>query len=207
MLYLATASGPRACAAIADGRLGQMVTPDTGNRIVPGARWVLDNGCFNARWTYDRWSDVLDRYMGVPGCLFAVAPDVVADADATDDLWARWWSATMRRGFVTAYVAQDGARWLPAGPGAVFIGGSTEWKLGAHARRVVAEAKRRGMWVHMGRVNTLDRLRYAADLGCDSVDGTFLKYGPDRNLPRLLRWLRIVDEPRLFEPMSVAWTG
>jgi hypothetical protein len=89
MLYLATASGPAARAAIAAGRLGQMVTPDTGNRIVEGARWVLDNGCFGARWTPQRWSAVLDRHMATPGCLFAVVPDVVANAAATEDLWAR----------------------------------------------------------------------------------------------------------------------
>jgi hypothetical protein len=94
MLYLATASGPAARAAIAAGRLGQMVTPDTGNRIVEGARWVLDNGCFGARWTPQRWSAVLDRHMATPGCLFAVVPDVVANAAATEDLWARLVSDT-----------------------------------------------------------------------------------------------------------------
>ena len=30
----------------------------------------------------------------------------------------------------------------------------------------------RGKWVHMGRVNSTRRIRYAASIGCDSVDGT-----------------------------------
>lgn len=69
-----------------------------------------------------------------------------------------------------------------------FIGGSTAWKLGPHARRLVADAKRRGKWVHMGRVNSLKRFRYAAAIGCDSCDGTYLRFGPDINLPKVLSW-------------------
>jgi len=41
-------------------------------------------------------------------------------------------------------------------------------------------------------------LARAASIGCDSVDGTFLAFGPDKNLPQLLRWLRLADEPTLF---------
>lgn len=65
----------------------------------------------------------------------------------------------------------------------------TEWKLGAGAREVVAEALRRGKRVHMGRVNSLRRLRYAQEIGCHTADGTFVKFGPAKNLPRMLRWL------------------
>jgi hypothetical protein len=46
VIYLATASGPRVRAAIASGQLGQLITPNAGNRLVPGARWwAIDNGC------------------------------------------------------------------------------------------------------------------------------------------------------------------
>lgn len=65
-----------------------------------------------------------------------------------------------------------------------------EWKLGPHPRALVAEAKRRGKWVHMGRVNSGKRFRYAAAIGCDSVDGTYLTNGADTNLPKLLAWTR-----------------
>lgn len=198
MIYLATASGAGAREAIAAGQLGQMVTPDAGNRIVPGARWALDNGCFADSWTPERWSATLDKHMGADGCLFAVVPDVVADAAGTDDLWARWWSAPMRRGYHAAYVAQDGCRRIPMGARALFVGGSTDWKLSRHARRAVAEAHRRGMWVHMGRVNSRRRMRYARSLGCHSVDGTYLAYGPDENLPKLLAWAGETAEPTLF---------
>jgi hypothetical protein len=73
-----------------------------------------------------------------------------------------------------------------------------EWKLGARARALVAEAKRRGKWVHMGRVNSLKRLRYAEAIGCDSVDGTYLVFGPKKNLPKLMGWLDdMKDKPAL----------
>jgi hypothetical protein len=37
-------------------------------------------------------------------------------------------------------------------------------------------------------------------MGCDSADGTFLTFGPDVNLPRLLAWLERADEkPMLWE--------
>ena len=82
----------------------------------------------------------------------------------------------------------------------LFLGGSTDWKLGPAARALTAEAKRRGKRVHMGRVNSLKRLRYADAIGCDSADGTCLTYAPDANLPRLLAWLRDVnDQAPLWE--------
>jgi len=189
VLYLATASGPQVRDAMTAGLIGQMVTPDAGNRLVPGADWALDNGCFNDRWTPDRWQSTLDRYTGTPGCLFAVVPDVVADAEATDARWHRWWPTVDTLGYPPAYVAQNGCTAIPDGTRALFVGGDTAWKLGPEARHLVALALRRGLWVHMGRVNSLRRLRYAADIGCDSADGTYLAYGPDVNLPRLIDWL------------------
>lgn len=69
----------------------------------------------------------------------------------------------------------------------------TEWKLGPVAASIAREAKARGKWVHMGRVNSERRMRYAASIGCDSVDGTFLKWGPAKNLPQLLAWVSRLD--------------
>ena len=77
------------------------------------------------------------------------------------------------------------------------IGGTTSWKLGPAAAGLAAQARRRGLWVHLGRVNSLRRLRYAQAIGCHSVDGTFLAFGPDRNLPTLLRWLGELHAPQV----------
>ncbi len=51
----------------------------------------------------------------------------------------------------------------------------------------------------MGRVNSRVRMGIAEWFGCDSVDGTYLAYGPDRNLRKLLRWLdELDDQPSLL---------
>jgi hypothetical protein len=125
--------------------------------------------------------------------------------------------------FPAAFVAQNGQERLPVpwqDFSVLFLGGSAEcapcryvrpvtnfqqawcpscgrplaeWKLGAAARELTAEARARGKWVHMGRVNSRQRMRYAAEIGCDSADGTYLTKGPDKNLPRVLAWAREID--------------
>jgi hypothetical protein len=66
---------------------------------------------------------------------------------------------------------------------------ATEWKLGKEAADLANQALSHGKWVHMGRLNSGRRFRYARDVvGCQSADGTFLAFGPDTNLPRLYRW-------------------
>ncbi|MBT8228301.1 MAG: hypothetical protein KJO75_22805 [Dactylosporangium sp.] len=47
--------------------------------------------------------------------------------------------------------------------------------------------------MHLGRVNSLRRLRHAARIGATSVDGTLLAFGPDRHLPGLPRWLHQIQ--------------
>jgi hypothetical protein len=201
VLYLATASTAPVRDAMRAGLLGQTATPPlSGNRLEPGVRWALDNGCFSGAWTERSWLRTLERYVDVPGCLFAVVPDVVADAAATDEMWEQWAPVVRDHGYRSAYVLQNGCDQVPPDAAAVFTGGTTEFKVGEQARRLVHDAKARGLWCHMGRVNSLRRLRLAAQDGYDSVDGTFLAYGPDTNLPRLLGYLRLATQPTLFGP-------
>lgn len=191
MRYYATASGPKVTAAIQDGLLAQMRTPDTGNRLIDGAAWAADNGCFNAKtFTVARWGKWLIRQPRTAE--WAAVPDVVGDHAATLERWHRFAPWVRRIGFVPAFVAQDGCTpdAIPADAGALFVGGTTEWKTSNAAHACVIEAQRRGIPTHMGRVNSLRRLRIAAQWECDSVDGTYLAFGPDQNLPRLLNWLR-----------------
>lgn len=50
----------------------------------------------------------------------------------------------------------------------------------------------------MGRVNSAKRLARAAEMGCDSADGTYLRFAPTANLVRLLGWLeRLNNRPVL----------
>lgn len=200
MIYLANpTSSPHVHAAMRDGLLGYIDTPAQGNKRPDGVTWCADNGCFSDRWDEAKWWRFLvANAHRADTCLFAVAPDVVADAAATIERSAPWLPKIRELGYPAAFVAQDGQESLSV-PwddfDALFIGGSTEWKLGPHARTLVTEAKRRGKHVHMGRVNSARRWRYAEAIGCDSVDGTFLTFGPDVNLPRLISW---ADDLPLF---------
>lgn len=179
------------------GLIGQIVTPAAGNAVVAGAEWIADNAAFSGKYPGD--AAFLDWLEGRPGrdrCRFAVAPDVVCDAPAT---LARSLPmlAPIRELAPVAYVAQNGATVddLPwQGFDALFLGGDTVWKLGPEARELVSAAHDRGKWVHMGRVNSRQRMMHAEFIGCDSVDGTYLAYGPDVNHPRLLGWLATGDE-------------
>jgi hypothetical protein len=99
-------------------------------------------------------------------------------------------------------VAQDGCtdqpHLIPWGEfDVLFLGGTDDFKLGRDAAAVSGEANSRGVPIHMGRVNSLRRLRIASSLDCASVDGTYLAFGPDKNLPRLLRWLDQVHLPEV----------
>jgi len=183
-----------------DGLIGYIDTPAQGNIRPAGIAWAADNGCFGKGYPGDEaWLAWLGS-MDPTGCLFAVAPDVVGDAAAT---WAR--SAPMlpkirALGFPAALVAQNGMEHQAIDWDAfdvLFIGGDTEWKLGRYARQLVREAKAHGKRVHMGRVNSQRRYQYALAIGCDSADGTYLTFGPDKLLPDVLAWSRLVNQPSL----------
>jgi hypothetical protein len=196
VLYLATASSVRVCDAMRGGDLGMICTPAGGRPPLPGVLWGADNGCFgkgfpgSAGWL--RWLGRLAEH--ADRCLWASAPDVVGDAAATLARSRPHLPAIRALGYPAALVAQDGLEQLVV-PwdefDVLFIGGgSTAWKLGPAAAGLVAEALDRDKRVHMGRVNSRRRWSYAEHLGCHSVDGTFLAFGPDTNLPRLLSWTR-----------------
>lgn len=184
-----------------DGLLGYIDTPAQGNKRPDGVTFCMDNGCFSDKWDEAKWWRFLEANAhAAESCLFAVAPDVVADAWRSGIRSLPWIEPIKALGYPVAWVAQDGQESHPLpwdGIDALFVGGSTEWKLGPEARELVAEAKRRGKWVHMGRVNSERRYRYALAIGCDSVDGTYLTFGPDQLLPDVLAWSRLADQPTL----------
>jgi hypothetical protein len=171
------------------GLIGALTTPDVGNVLEPGVPWALDNGCFSEKWNEDKWVRTLERHSSTPNCLFAVVPDVVCDSAATDERWKKYAPLVGSLRYRTAYVTQNGCKKVPDDADVVFTGGDNEWKMSPRAQQLAADRPS-----HMGRVNSLRRLRFAAAHGYDSVDGTFLAFGPDVNLPRLLRMLRNVEQ-------------
>lgn len=170
-------------------QVGELILPAAGNapdslKLAPGM-WAMDNGAYSG-FEPDAFVRMLERFHGMGGCRFVACPDVVGDAYATQEQWPFWSQLIRGVGFVPAFVAQDGQTvedvpWKRAG--ALFIGGTTEWKLGPQVRDLIAYAKTRGLWVHIGRVNSRSRIWHFARLGADSWDGGQYSMFPDRRIP------------------------
>jgi hypothetical protein len=176
--------------------VGELFTPLNGfSPKRPGGPFAIDNGAF-ARFDPYAFRMLLNKHEDRRHlCKFVAVPDVVGSARRTSEVFERWYDELCR--WPLAYVCQDGQEDLPI-PwdliSAVFIGGSTSWKMSPHAAACVKAAKALGKWAHFGRVNTPGRFEYAEGLGCDSVDGTGLsRYSWMRE-----RIHRAQTEPGLF---------
>ena len=183
--------------------LGVLVTPASRNLAPPeGVTWACDNSAFSG-FDDASFRQMLKRVESRRDCMWIAAPDVVGDHPATLALWPKWIRVIIEHGHMAAFVAQDGCTVenLPWGQGmfAIFIGGTTRWKLGTEAARIVHEANRQGRWTHMGRVNTLRRLFYAQSIGVKSVDGSkFSRFG-ETYLPTTLDYMAQLDRQHMVQ--------
>lgn len=204
MLYLSgcVPVKPHLRQLLVENNIGIMATPYGFRNPIPGWNWAADNGCFSNKWSANAWLTWLKSHESPSSALFATVPDVVADHRQTMNRWKEWWPVVSDLGFKTAFVLQDGADMdeVPWGDmDALFIGGSTEYKLSKDAQIATRMAKEAGKWVHMGRVNSARRIKLAHEWGCDSVDGTFLAFAPDHNTYRLIKMLaKVNNQPLLF---------
>ncbi len=193
MLYLSGHKSKPVEGDLAAGTIGLLLSPNNDYTLDAVAVWAADNGAFTDRYPGDDAFMVwLDRYTRHRRrCLFVAAPDVVGDAQSTLELFPPMAARLRAAGWPVALVGQDGMEnlnvpwhltdWL-------FIGGSTGWKLGAGAAALIRQAQAAGKRVHVGRVNSARRFGLFAGLDCDTADGTFLAFGPDKNLPAVRAW-------------------
>ena len=184
-------------------RVGLCITPNMGNRpesIAAYRWWIADNGCYSKGETFEpeRWLGWLERcrvYLST--CKLAALPDVVGNWAATLERSAPYFDRVRALGYPVSVVLQDGAQ-IDAVPwdkiDAVFVGGTVPWKWGATAAAICAEAKRRGKWVHVGKVNSGRACQFARGIDADSVDGTFIRFGPNKNTRKVVQWLHEPQE-------------
>lgn len=172
--------------------VGRLLSPRHFGRAydtaASGMPWAADNDCFK-RLDAPRYRAMLDAIHGLPGCRFVVAPDVVAKWEDTRELFEDWYDELSACWQPVAYVIQDGqpvaeVPWRRID--ALFVGGSTEFKCSDEAHDLVHAARTRGLWTHMGRVNTAQRMTLAKSWGCDSIDGTSVSMFTDTRLPERL---------------------
>lgn len=192
--------------------LGHLWTPATANSLArqdrTGLEWACDNAAFGDQWSTEAFQAavfdkiaVLTAGKGRPP-LFVPAPDVVGDSKATAIMFEVWEPTLALAGVPLAFVAQDGAErqmlpwdrfsWLFVGGTRTYASGQwgegpyTEWKESKAAADLIGEAKRRGKRVHVGRVNSLRRMKHFYDLQVDTVDGSSFSMFPDTYIPKFI---------------------
>lgn len=223
MMYLTGATNDLLEPAIIGAGIGLMIQPGNSYHLRTD-RYAFHAIDIGMKWSeadpYLAWLDQRDRER----CLFAVSPDAYPDAVESQRRGLEFAPLIRDLGFPVAVVAQDGAErlhWPWDELDVLFVGGerqanpNNEWKISGAAERLVHAARKAGKWVHMGRVNSGkgvgSRLERAAQMGCNSADGTYLKYtlrkraGEDKNarydrgVPDIIRWLTFLDNnPRLY---------
>lgn len=156
--------------------VGQLLTPLTRYRLRdPDRPWAIDNGGFKQLDIPALKALLARERHHKDKCLFVCAPDIVASAQRTLELF-RWFLPQLE-GWPVALVCQDGQESLPI-PwdeiAAVFIGGSTNWKCSPHAEQIIRTALILGKHVHAGRVNDPQRWLHFERLGVHTCDGSGL---------------------------------
>ncbi len=210
MLYLSGClpSKPEIQEQLIGAGIGLMLTPfSQRNASDRPWKWAADNGCFAAKWDEKTWRSWLEKNENPHEAVFATCPDVVGDHVGTMERWPEYSPIVRDAGYKVAFVLQDGADFLPWDEfDALFIGGTTDFKLSMKARDFVDEAKALDKWVHMGRVNSYKRMLLAKQWNCDSTDGTYLAFGPDVNTPKLINMVNKVHNSAvnisLFEDIA-----
>jgi hypothetical protein len=199
MMYL---SGAITQVLLANPRpdVGLMLSPGMGTfdskRLEVAMRyWAADNGRFASPELWNagdwlEWAASMRRWRET--CLFLVAPDVVGDAQATLQLSRPYLPTIRQLGFRSAFVTQDGCcdELVPWDDfDCLFVGGTNGWKLSEASYALVDKARGLGKRTHMGRVNSLRRLRACAVSGFDTADGTYARFAPDRHVADIFDWL------------------
>jgi hypothetical protein len=139
-----------------------------------GFRYALDNGAWTAfqhQLPFDTEA-FLEAYRKLgKGADFVVLPDIVAGGYRSLEFSMSW---LPRLGDCPNYLAvQDGMvdADLPSGIEGIFVGGTTEWKENTLPMWGSA-ARRQGIKLHVGRVNSARRIHLCEAVGADSFDGS-----------------------------------
>ena len=178
------------------GKVGWLIGP-SAIRKTKLRHWIpyaCDNDAFsswscNREWNEAEWIAMLDwTRMCEFKPMWALIPDVVADKKRTLENWEKYYPVAVSYRYKLAFAVQDGMTPddVPINADVVFVGGSTEWKW-----KTVSTWTQNFKRVHVGRVNSIDRLWLCEDLGVESVDGTGWFRDPSNSskFPAVLDWM------------------
>jgi len=188
------------------GRVGHLYSPGRNPEPRKAIPYALDNGAYPIWEKGGTWDD--DVYRAHVKAFahnrhsprWILVPDVVTQAKATLDKWHQWSPELRAFGHPLALAVQDGMNWydVPSNADVIFVGGSTEWKW-----------KSLPMWcrkfprVHVGRVNSVEKLWVCHDFGCESCDGTGWFRGDKNQRDGLEAYLRESSGARQRQQMPM----
>lgn len=170
-------------------------------------RFAVDNGAFGAKgFSWSLFWRLLERCQGSDPYFVAV-PDVVADRALTLQQFAEYGPKIRQMGFKIALVTQDQMTVedieLEAFD-ALFVGGSDRFKFSRQSYQICQTVKQAGKLLHIGRVNSYQKLVLAQEWGADTVDGLNWSRFTEVKLAKGVRWLEYLHtQPRLFELQAV----
>ncbi len=142
-------------------------------------RYGIDNGAWSAYQKGTPFDAALFRGLleGLgAGADWIVVPDVVAGGLDSLRFSESWFDELERFSPIKLLPVQDGMTPADVAPllgprRGIFVGGSTEWKEST-MEQWGELARARGCHLHVGRVNSIRRIRLCALAGADSFDGT-----------------------------------
>jgi len=151
----------------------QLRTPLTAYAARLGIPFGVDNGAYS-EFNEAKYLKLVAKCVNHENCLWINLPDVPYSARATTALFHEYCYISGLKITNRCYTVQDGITpdlipWNYIS--AIFIGGSTEFKMGKTARVVARAARKRHKWVHVGRVNTPHRIDSWYN-DADSFDGS-----------------------------------
>lgn len=154
---------------------GQLLTPLTGYRLAENVSFGVDNGGYT-RQDMPRFIATVEKARPHKArCKFVVMPDVPGSAIRTAELFAEF--SQQFSDMPLALAIQDGIESIEIPWGklsAVFVAGTTDWRYKDYAKHVIAAAKWRGLWVHVGRVSNPEQWEKYRKMGADSGDSSAL---------------------------------
>ena len=173
--------------------VGLLMQPPGERR--PTNPYACDNGVYaqfvkGVEWNVDMHNLWVSMIVNINDKLppeWVLLPDAVGNWPRTVELAKAYTPFVKLYGYKTAIALQDGCDFdevLQFNPDWVFVGGTTEWK-----EQIIHSAceffHARGIKVHVGRVNTVRRVKLCMSAGVDSVDGTTLNAFRDATLDRI----------------------